>query len=304
MKAFDTNELKKIVLPESDSHKGQNGKMMIIGGSRLFHAASLWALTTASRMVDMVFYSSVAENNALVHELKKEFRNGIIVPRDDIEGYIKEAESVLIGPGMMRVQPERVEGGKWKMENENLTLGEINKLEDEGAQSYYLTKYLLQKYPRKKWIIDAGALQMMDLSWLKALNGNAVLTPHAGEFERVFGKDVSVSEVAEKYNCIVLRKGEKDVICSPKECVDIAGGNAGMTKGGTGDVLAGLIAGLAANNELLLSAKAGAFINKKAGESLYEKVGYFFNASDLADEIPKVMKSFVIPEKSGISRES
>ncbi len=286
MHEFDTNELKKIVLPASDSHKGQNGKMMIIGGSRLFHAASLWALTTASRMVDMVFYSSVTENNALVHELKKEFRNGIIVPRDDIEGYIDEAESVLIGPGMMRTDKKNIK-------KENLSLSEINFLEDEGEQSYHLTQYLLQKYPQKKWIIDAGALQMMDLAWLQALEGNAVLTPHAGEFERVFGEQASVSEVAEKYHCIVLLKGEKDVICSSKECVEIAGGNAGMTKGGTGDVLAGLIAGLAANNDLFLSTKAGSFFNKRAGESLYERVGYFFNASDLADEIPKVMKEYL-----------
>lgn len=294
MISFDTKELKRIVLPASDSHKGQNGKMMIIGGSRLFHSASLWALTTASRLVDMVFYSSVAENNSLVHELKKEFRNGIIVPRNDIESYIDEAESVLIGPGMMRVMPEMMQDGKWKRKDGRMNLHDINNLTDEGVQSYFLTKYLLQKYPQKKWIIDAGALQMMDLSWLKQLNGNVVLTPHAGEFERVFGAKATVSEVAKKYNCIVLLKGEKDVICSGQECVEIAGGNAGMTKGGTGDVLAGLIAGLAANNDLFLSAKVGSFFNKKAGESLYKKVGYFYNASDLADEIPRVMKEYLL----------
>ena len=52
----------------------------------------------------MVFYSSVAENNAIIHELKKEFRNGIIVQRSDIESYIEEAEAILIGPGMMRTE--------------------------------------------------------------------------------------------------------------------------------------------------------------------------------------------------------
>ena len=63
-----------------------------------------------------------------------------------------------------------------------------------------------------------------------------------------------------------------------------------MTKGGTGDVLAGLTAGLYAKNEAFASACAASYINKKAGDSLFEKVGVNFNASDLANEIPKIMK--------------
>lgn len=286
MEQFQTDLLKQVALPQSDSHKGQNGKLLVIGGSSLFHAASLWALTISSRLIDMVFYSSVKENNDIVHDLKKQFQNGIVVPRDQIESYIEEAESILIGPGMMRseVSPE---------DNKEMSLEQINGLEDEGLQSYYLTKYLLHKYPHKKWIIDAGALQMMELSWLEQLHGNAVLTPHQGEFERVFGKDADVSEMAKKYNCVILLKGEKDIVCAPDKCLEVPGGNAGMTKGGTGDVLSGLIAALATKNDLFLSAAAGSFFNKKAGEALYERVGYYFNASDLAEEIPVVMKKYL-----------
>ena len=57
---FDTELLKKLYRPAQDSHKGQNGKLLLIGGSKLFHAASLWPLTVASRVCDMVFYASVA----------------------------------------------------------------------------------------------------------------------------------------------------------------------------------------------------------------------------------------------------
>jgi NAD(P)H-hydrate epimerase len=116
------------------------------------------------------------------------------------------------------------------------------------------------------------------------------------EFGRVFGapneaiSDDHVAAIAKKYHCIIVLKGEEDTVCSSEQCISIAGGNAGMTKGGTGDVLAGLVAALACKNELFLSAAAGSYINKKAGESLYERVGYYFNASDLANEIPKVMK--------------
>src|SRR5438874_114047 len=104
MKDFDPQILKQLYKPSPSSHKGDSGKLLVIGGSHLFHAASLWSLTTASRIVDMVFYASVPENNQLVLEAKKEFRNGIVVPRNDIERYLQEADCVLIGPGMMRSQ--------------------------------------------------------------------------------------------------------------------------------------------------------------------------------------------------------
>ncbi len=305
MDEFDVSELKKLYIPPPESHKGQNGKLMVIGGSHLFHAASLWALTVASRIVDMVFYSSVPENNEIIYALKREFRNGIVVRRDDIESYIEEADCVLIGPGMVRTESSKfkVESSKLKPKVQNLQ--EINSLKDEGELTHYLTKYLLHKYPEKKWVIDAGALQMMEPEWLLQLNGNVVLTPHAGEFERiklkvkseklkVAVKDKSIEKqvelFAKEFNCIILLKGNVDTVCSSSACIVVKGGNAGMTKGGTGDVLAGLVGALGCNNDLWLSAKAGSYINKKAGERLFEKVGYYFNASDLADEVPRVMK--------------
>ncbi len=312
MKQFDPSILKQLYIPSPDSHKGANGKLMIIGGSHLFHAASLWALNIASRIVDMVFYSSVPENNEIVAKAKEEFRNGIVVPREHIEAYIEEADCVLIGPGMLRDErgisnfPAAAgsSGSRGKFQISNLD--EINTIKNEGEQTRYLTQYLLSKYPHKKWVIDAGALQMMDPEWLRQLNGNVILTPHHGEFERLFNfkfqmsnfkltngkieKNEIVGKMAREHNSIILLKGQKDIVCSPNECVLIEGGNAGMTKGGTGDVLAGLVAALACKNELWLAAQAGAYINKKAGESLAKRVGVNFNASDLVDEIPKVMK--------------
>jgi hydroxyethylthiazole kinase-like uncharacterized protein yjeF len=299
MDKFNLDDLKKLYIPASGSHKGQNGKLMIIGGSHLFHAASLWSLQVASKIVDMVFYSSVADNNEIVQKAKEEFRNGIVVPRESIEDYIEEADVILIGPGMVRSE---LEIGNLKLEIGNLK--DLKQIEDEGVQTHFLTKYLLEKYPHKKWVIDAGALQMMDPEWLKQLGGNVIITPHPQEFERVFGGGImnhesgimeeDVREIAKEYECIILLKGEKDVVCSPEKCTEIAGGNAGMTKGGTGDVLAGLVAALACNNDLFLAAVAGSYINKKAGEALFGRVGYYFNSSDLAQEIPLVMKNLLI----------
>src|SRR3990170_6785064 len=91
--------LKKLYVPPKSSHKGQNGRLLIIGGSHLFHAASLWSLEVASRIVDLVHYSSVPENNQIVQHLKEEFRDGIIIPREHIDDYIQEDDCILIGPG-------------------------------------------------------------------------------------------------------------------------------------------------------------------------------------------------------------
>ena len=311
MEEFDHELLKKLYIPPAGSHKGQNGKLLLIGGSHLFHAASLWSLSIASRIVDMVFYASTTENNDILIRVKEEFRNGIVVPRGKIEDYVNEADCILIGTGMVRTEEVmshelRIKKKK-KNQQDNLThnsgliihnLEEINKLNNEGEQTYWLTKYLLEKYPHKKWVIDAGALQMMEPEWLLQLNGNVVLTPHPKEFEMLFGVKATLdkaSEMANKYNCTILLKGEEDIVCSPTgKCNRIGGGNSGMTKGGTGDVLAGLVASLACKNDLLLSAKVGSFLNKKAGEYLFEKMGYYFNASDLVNEIPVVMKKYIL----------
>ena len=256
MEEFGLNDLKKLYLPPRGSHKGQNGKLMIIGGSHLFHAASLWALEVASRIVDLVHYSSVPENNKLVMRIKEEFRDGIVIPRSEIEAYIEEDDCILIGPGMTR-----------DSETENLT------------------NSLLKKYPHKQWVIDAGALQMMDISLIPK---RAILTPHHGEFETLKTK-TSETNLTQTYDCILLVKGEADLVCEGGTCRQVTGGNAGMTKGGTGDVLAGLVSALACKNDPFLAACAASYINKKAGEDLAKKVGIYFNASDLAGQVPQTM---------------
>lgn len=283
-KSFDPAKLKKLYRPPKDSHKGQNGKLTIIGGSHLFHGASLWALKVASRIVDMVFYSSIPENNRLVEKLKTEIFDFIAVPRQKLEEYIAESDAVLIGPGLPR-EEGRTEGEKPTKD---------------------LTVRLLERFPQKKWIIDAGSLTEMDPEWFRELGGNVIITPHGKEFASLFrleATEENVKQMAQKYKCVILRKGVVDVVCSPRQCRLVEGGNAGMTKGGTGDVLAGLVAALACKNDLFLAAGAASYINKKAGEELYKRVGPFFNASDLGNEIPRVMKKLlldnIIPSQGG-----
>jgi NAD(P)H-hydrate epimerase len=229
-----------------------------------------------------------------------------VVPRGKIEQYIDEADCVLIGPGLPRAEGQ----------------------EEGDDDTKELTERLLRAYPNKKWVIDGGSLQVIEPSIVpknailtphmrefeklfkdviatqseaKGKQSQEIAEPVPSEIasassslrndERGISapRDDVVLEIAKKHNCIILLKGQVDIVCSPTDCVEVKGGNPGMTKGGTGDVLAGLVAALYCKNDAFLAAAAGSYINKKAGDALFEKVGPYFNTSDLASEIPKVM---------------
>lgn len=281
--------LPKLKLPAADSHKGDNGKLLIIGGSQLFHAASKWSLDIASKLVDMVFYASTPENQTLVKAAKGEFWNGIVISIDQVEIYLNEADVVVIGPGMERTQ-----------------------------QTADLVNTLVSKYPTKKWLIDAGALQMIDVNLIPA---TAILTPHLQELkllarklaiasdeadgvnvsDKADGVNISnpaaeallpeqiLAEIATNLNCTIICKGQVDLVLNQSEIWQVTGGNSGMTKGGTGDVLAGLVGGLYCQQDMLSASLIGSYINKLAGDELAVKVGPFFNASDLVNQIPATL---------------
>ncbi|OGJ37495.1 MAG: NAD(P)H-hydrate dehydratase [Candidatus Pacebacteria bacterium RIFOXYB1_FULL_39_46] len=250
---FIASFLQNIHLPMTSSHKGQNGKLLIIGGSELFHAASKWSLDVASHFVDMVFYSSIPSNNKLIQEAKGNFWNGIVIPRDELEKYIEEADCILIGPGMERTE-----------------------------ETEQLTNTLLKKYSAKKWVLDAGALQMIQPQLLKS---NHIITPHSREMKIVEDKLTDQQII----QAVILLKGQVDVVRGDGVEIKIEGGNVGMTKGGTGDVLAGLVAALYCTHDALTACVVGSYINKKTGDFLYESVGPYFNTSDLATAIPQVL---------------
>lgn len=268
---------------------------MVIGGSELFHAASRWSLDTVSRLVDMVFYTSVPSNNELIKEAKKEFWSGIVIERLQLESYLSEADVVLIGPGMQRSDETRIPAD---LEEHLVVLTET----EWNQNTARVTNYLLAKYPDKKWVVDAGALQMVDP---RLLGKSCIITPHKGELERLQGiieaarkrEDESFIGLADQpplewllsRGVTVLLKGPTDFVYSGSEVVEVTGGSPGMTKGGTGDVLAALVTGLYCVQTAPAAATIASFVNKRAGEVLAETVGPFFNATDLVAKVPEVL---------------
>ncbi len=261
--------LKKLTLPEKNSHKGQNGKVLIIGGSTLFHAASLWSAEIASHFADMVHYCSTDENNGIFQSLKKIFRNGIAVPRSEMESYIEEDDVILVGPGLER---------------------------NEGTKT--LTEEVIRKTTGKKLVLDAGSLQMMNVDGLSKRKVPAIITPHHKEYEAMFKVSISnlsvaekvkdVEEKAKKYNCIILLKTVLDIISDGSTSYVVEGGNQGLTKGGTGDILAGLTASLFAHTDGLTAAVLSSFLLKRTSDELFKSKGYWYNNSDILDTIPKI----------------
>lgn len=288
--------LSKLSLPQSNSHKGQNGRVLIVGGSSLFHSASLWAAEIASHFADMVHYSSTEENQEIFLSLKKKFHNGIVVPKESLFDYVREDQVILVGPGMLR------EDQKSKIKNQN----DILKIKNEAEYTRELTYYLISNFPEKQYVFDAGALQMMDKEWLLKLKTPAVITPHQKEFEKLF--DVSIQQrsveektgrvrsMAKKYKVTILLKAIVDIISDGNEVYLIEGGNAGLTKGGTGDILAGLVTALSSTNQSLVAAVSTSILLKKTSEKLFQSKGYWYNIDNIIEMIPEVLKKLILSE--------
>lgn len=261
MKKINKSILRKLYKPPKKSHKGLNGILLIIGGSKKYHGAPWYAVEMASKIVDLIYYHSIKENINLMKKIKSKTPAFITIEKKELNETIKKSDCILIGPG-------------WGVKSKNKRL----------------LNFLLRKHKDKKFVLDADALKMVNKN---LLNKNCLVTPHAGEFKKLFKVKATlenVKKMARRYDCYIVLKSQKDIICSPKRCFYNETGNEGMTKGGTGDVLAGLISALACKNDLMLAGKVGVLVNGLAGDNLYKKVGIYYSAEDLIKEIPKILK--------------
>lgn len=292
MNTFDPSDLKKLYKPKTNSYGEDNGQVTVIGGSDLFHGAALIALTMASRFTDMVFFASPEPSVGRVAEnFKSKLFNFIWVDWSDLEAYIAKSDAVLIGPGFRRFGSEK-EGDKGRKYSNQ-----------EGVLTRVITESILRKFPNKKWVVDAGSLQTMEIAWIPK---NAIITPNRKELSMLFEVDLDelnslnvedvvelVHENAVKSDCTIVFKGPTTIVCSPNKTMLVNGGNAGMTKGATGDILSGVAVGLLAKNDPFLAACSASYIVKKAADELYEKVGVNYNADDLANKIPETFWNLI-----------
>ena len=265
---------------KSASRKGDNGIVLVIGGSYIYHGAPILSSLAALRCGTDLVYTSVPKIN--VTPTRAISPNLIVIPLVDQKltlGAVKKLVGAL---------PRNLHSATIGM---GLAIQEKNSL-------LHLVESLLNRDVRLS--LDASALIPEVLPLLA--NKNVVVTPHAGEFKRLFGCVPSDSkneriQLVEKHaldnGVTILLKGPTDIISNGNTTYLCQKNTPAMTVGGTGDVLSGLVAGLLSNNRNSLeSAAAAAFICGLTGKQVQEKLGLHMTSMDLIDAIPSIMKPF------------
>ena len=265
---------------KSTSRKGDNGIVLVIGGSYIYHGAPVLSSLAALRCGTDLVYTSVPKIN--VSATRSTSPNLIVIPLVDQKltlGAVKKLVGAL---------PRNLHSATIGM---GLAIQEKNSL-------LHLVESLLNRDVRLS--LDASALIPEILPLLA--QKNVVVTPHAGEFKRMFGDVPSDSkheriQLVEKHalnsGLTILLKGKTDIISNGNTTYLCEKNTPAMTVGGTGDVLSGLVAGLLSNNRNSLeSAAAAAFICGLAGKQVQDKLGFHITSMDLIDAIPSIMKPF------------
>ena len=262
------------------SRKGDNGTVLVVGGSYIYHGAPILSSIAALRCGTDLVYTSVPKIN--VSSTRSISPNLIVLPLVD-QKLTRGAVHKLLG-----AIPKNLDSA---------TIGMGLAIQDKNAL-LVLIKSLLDKDVRLS--LDASALIPEVLPLLS--DKNVVVTPHAGEFKKLFGESPAISQKervslvekkATQFGITVLLKGATDVISNGKKTFLYTKKIPAMTVGGTGDVLSGLTAGmLAKNRNSLESAAAATFINGLAGKAVQKKYGLHMTSMDLLEEIPYVMKPF------------
>jgi NAD(P)H-hydrate epimerase len=282
---MNINQIKKLMDRKKTSHKGENGYALIVGGSEDYVGAvalaGLSALRTGCDTVTIAAPEKVAwtlnrmSPDLITHKVKGNYFN--IKNAKEMVKFAERYDAVLIGNGVTRKA-------------------------DKFCQ------YFIKKSPKLK-VIDSDALKSLSFKDFH----NAILTPHEHELEMMLvnsGKEFllpklresSAKEKAEilqgnlryflQNNNVLLIKGPTDVIISKNKIAYNRTGNQGMTKGGTGDILAGIIVGfLAKTKDQFKSAVAASYVNGWVGDQLLKKKkGYTFIASDILEDLGKISK--------------
>lgn len=277
-----TSVLVKKFIPsrKTDSRKGQNGKVLVVGGSYMYHGAPILSSLAALRAGADLVYTAVPKINASATRAISP--NLIVIPMVDAK-LTRGSANKLLG---------QIQAG---MDSATIGMG-LSVADEEGLKT--LISELSAQDVRLS--LDASALLSSILPILP--DKNIVLTPHAGEFERMFGilpsnkikeRTSIVEKYAKEYSVTILLKGPTDVISNGKNTYINPKNLASMTVGGTGDVLSGLVAAiLTKNRNGLESAAAASFVNGLAGIQAQKKNGLHIVATDLIDFIPSVMKPF------------
>jgi hydroxyethylthiazole kinase-like uncharacterized protein yjeF len=256
----------------ADAHKGAFGEVLVVGGGPYTGAPALAARAAMRAGADLV---RVACPRAVAREVQG-FEEGLIVrPFDgdrltsaavaELDGLAADADCVVLGPGL-----------------------------GDDAATLEAVRDFLAGYDGRA-VVDADALSAVPDTETAA---TLVCTPHAGELRGMGGPSLSgewaadldaVAAFAADIDHTLLVKGTTDLVTDGERRRANRTGNPGMTVGGTGDVLAGVVGALCCTVDPFDAAALGAYANGLAGDRVVADSGYGLLATDLLDELPRAL---------------
>lgn len=256
-------------LPVRDrlTHKGDYGKLLILGGSAGFTGAPSLCARAAVRAGAGLVYLGVPRDIYEIEAVKND--EAMVFPQPEEEPFLPEEKLdacgvCVVGPGMGRSERTR------QITRRVLESGKLDVVADADAL----------------WAIS------QDLSLLDNAAASVVLTPHEGEFRRLLGRPVEDRltdslDFARAHGCAVVLKGHRTICAFPDGKAYIAdAGNPGMAKGGTGDVLAGVIGGLMGQLPSRRAVVTACWLHARAGDIAAGRFGeYALKAGDIIDTL-------------------
>jgi len=263
----------------NSSHKGDFGRLLVVGGSEVFSGApTLVSLAALRTGLDIAYLAAPAKTAQAISSISPDLitikLDGNHLHASNVEAlkpYVYAADAVVLGPGI-----------GLHTDTKEFVKAFVTEIEAAG----------------KPLVLDADGLKAFS-EFKRKLKTPVVLTPHAGEYATLTGHQVpedldkriaDVQSTAAELNAVILLKGQIDTICNKSRVKLNFTGNPGMTVGGTGDVLSGVVgAFLAQKVDTFEAAVAGAFANGAAGDFAMKEVGYHMLASDLLSWIPHVL---------------
>ena len=258
-------------------HKGDFGKLLIVGGSIPYTGAPAMAAMAAVRGGAGLVYLGVPSDIYEIEAIKN--REAMVFPLaagekgrvsrrawDSIGERLRVCDVCVIGPGMGRGEDVRA-------------IAELV-LQNSGIPV----------------VADADALWAIaqDLTMLDRAKATVVLTPHEGEFQRLLGHPVTdrlteARRFAADHGCVVVLKGHRTICAFPDgKAYIIDAGNPGMAKGGSGDVLAGLMGAMLCQLPARRAVVTACWLHARAGDLAAQRFGeYAMHAGDLLESLPR-----------------
>lgn len=262
----------KILKRNPEGHKGSFGRLLIIAGSENYPGAA--ALSTLAAMRSGVGLTTLLTENRVIDRIFPLIPEAVLCSMDKFSSALLEKElmkstAVVLGPGL-------------------------------GRKKGKLIKYVLKNY-KGPLVLDADGINAITPDILKLKKGGIVLTPHEGEFSRLTGKPIAeisknrekeAVSFSQKYGVHLILKGKGTIVSDPEGNAFInTTGSSALAKGGSGDVLSGILGSfLAMGDDILAASKKAVFIHGLSGDIAAEEKGeHSVLARDVIAALPKAI---------------